>query len=47
MKKETVILGAGISGIAAGYFLEKEKNKENYNITIYKKILLGVDYVIL
>ena len=34
--KEVVILGAGISGIAAGYFLE-EKNNKKYNITIYEK----------
>ena len=34
--KEVVILGAGISGIAAGYFLEKE-NKEKSNVTIYEK----------
>ena len=34
--KEVVILGAGISGIAAGYFLGKEDKKE-FNITIYEK----------
>ena len=37
MEEEIVILGAGISGIGAGYFLEKEKNKSNCNITIYEK----------
>lgn len=36
MNKEVVILGAGISGIAAGYFLGKEDKKE-FNITIYEK----------
>ena len=34
--KEVAILGAGISGIAAAYFLE-DKNNKKYNITIYEK----------
>lgn len=36
------ILGAGIAGLSAGYFL-KQKNQE---IIIYEKIILMVDYVI-